>query len=363
MTSALVRKLAFFCFLLCAVLPDAAGQTTGPLKGIVWTPPGDLQQAENDLRRMHRLGVEAIRTDLIRNAQLLDLADTLGLMLFQELPLDAVSAAGLRDTLGYATRLLELALTEAQRHPSARHFGLARGSDTSDPAACTFFEQLAERVRQHGPSGSQAYYVTRFAEADACTDAVDFVLLDVRDAAKPVHRLAQWRAARDSLSAPPAGIGALGTWVRPGTRGIQRPHSLDAQARYLETNLRRLLTADSTAQPLAVFVQRWRDMPTTQPVPTLDLADPFVQRYGLLNAAGEPRPAYQVVEGFFSGRQMVFALDTGRPHRPRAPWTSVMGWGVVLLLGVCFAASARFRQLVPRYFFARLLPRVRSRGP
>ena len=141
----------------------------------------------------------------------------------------------------------------------------------------------------------------------------------------------------------------------PGIAGVQRPHSPEAQARYLETNLRKLLTtnAGTTAQPVAVFVHQWRDVPTTGPLPALDLADPYVQRYGLFDASGEPRPAYSVVEGFFSGRQMVFALDAGRPLRARAPWTSLMGWGVVLLLGVCFAASPRFRQLVPRYFFAR----------
>ena len=128
-------RCLIWAVLLTGIVHPGAAQTQ-TYRGVVWDPPADPVQAEATMRQMHAMGVNAIRMPLLRDERLLTLADTLGLHLFQELPLDYLSAEALRDTLGYATRLLELVLNDARAHPSVRHIGLARHSDTSDSTAC-----------------------------------------------------------------------------------------------------------------------------------------------------------------------------------------------------------------------------------
>lgn len=367
------RLVPFLIGLLCLA---AAGASLGaaqpadgpPWRGVVWEPPGDAAQAEADLRAMREAGIQAVRTPMLRSDRLLTLADTLGLQLFQELPLDYVPAGGLVDTLAYAQRLLALALDQAARHPSARHFGLARRSDTRSPAACAFFEALAEQARTEGPAGSRVYYLSLFPQTDACEEAVDFVLLDALNAETPAAVLDAWRAAHTTARAAPGttarsdttggaarpaapvGLGTLGLWVRPGVSGVRRAHTPEAQARYFETHLTHLLAVEPA--PVAVFVHRWRDQATTRPVLSGDVDAPYVQRYGLWDREGPARPAFEVVAGLYTGRQTAFALEAGEAGWPEAPWTVLLGWGVLLLLAGCYAISPRFRYMVPRFFGA-----------
>jgi hypothetical protein len=328
-----------------------------PMRGIVWTPPAEIDQAVEDLRTMRAMGVQAVRTPLVQDERLLTLADSLGLRLFQDLPLEALPAAGLRDTLAYTTRVLRLALDQAQEHPSARHFGLPGYSDTSDSAACAVFEALADVVRSHGPPGSRTYYLSAFIEADRCASAVDVVLLDARDVPEPIALLMRWRAAHGRAEPPRVGLGALGTWVRPGAEGLRQPHSPERQARYLETHLGHLLPDGARPLPdsaaaTAVFVHRWNDLLLDHPDPTLDPEAPYLHRYGLHAGVDDPRPAREVVRGLFTGRQRVFAWTAGPDPSPGAPRLVVLGWGVILLLGLCYAFLPRFRYMVPRFFLA-----------
>lgn len=349
-----LHKQALRTFLLCGVMVLAAGGLAqpvaaqpAPLQGIVWTPPDDPTLATAELRALHTLGVEAIRTPLIQRDHLLTLADTLGLQVFQELQLDHLPAAALADTLAYARSQIAQALDRARRHRSARHFGLARHSDTSDARACTFFQALAAAVRSL-PEG-RAYYVSAFIEADRCAEAVDFVLLDALAAPDPARLLRRWRAAHP---ARPAAIGALGLWVdSQAPSGLRVPHSPEAQARYLEKHLAVLL-ADTLAPPYAVFVYRRADARLPRPSPAHDLTQPYQHNYGLVAADGTPRPANDVVRGFYTGSQTVFAFPPGTAPTPPLPWTLLFGWLVFVLLAACYAFSPRFRYMVPRYFIA-----------
>lgn len=333
--------------LVQALALHSAHAQRGPLRGVVWEQPADLDAAEDDLRALHRAGVEAVRTGFVGHERLLTLADTLGLALFQELDLDDLPAPRLADTLAATLQALDPILEQARAHPSARHFGLARGSDTSDPRACAFFARLAERVRQ--VPGAEAYYLTRFLDDDRCASAVDFVLLDALDAPDPAERLARWH----DLHETPAGLGRLGTWVRPGaTPGLRDPHAPESQARYLETHLRALLADTSAAAPRALFVYRWRDAPTARPGPAHGAAQLLTHSYGLHTADGTARPALAVVEGLYTGTQTTFAFPAGAPPPRPVPWILLAGWFVYLLLGTTYALSPRFRLMVPRYFQA-----------
>ena len=327
-----------YALALAALLAGVAG---GPAraqpkvwKGVVWAAPADVRQAEGDLIRMRRAGVEAVRTGLVRDERLLALADTLGLRFFQELPLDALPAARLADTLAFARETLRRALARARGHPSARHFGLARRIDTSVPEACDFFRALAGMR----PDGVRVYYVSVFTAADRCRDAVDFVLLDGRDRLPPVT---DWTGR---------GLATLGAWVDPdGPRGLRNAHAPEAQARFLETRLNALL--DAASPPVAVFVHRWRDAaPDADADP--EPPDPYGRRYGLHDRTGRPRLAFDVTAGVYTGRQRVFAFPAGRAPGPGAPWIVLVGWAVVAMLAVHYARSPRFRFMAPRYFLA-----------
>lgn len=347
-----------FIFLLAAwsALPSGA-QPAPPLKGVVWTPPADLEEAAADLRAMEAAGVEAVRTGVVRRERLLTLADTLGLALWQDLPAAQLSAAELRDTLGAMTRVLGEALRRAEGHPSARHFGLARGSDLSGPGACAYVRRLAEEVARRGPAGSRAYYATPFASADPCAPSVDVVLLETLGRlGGGGARLRRWRAARADTLQTGVGLAALGTFVDEGAgRGLRAPHTPEAQARYLETHLSALLDTTAEAEglrPAALFVYRWRDRRAD--APALATADLHAQhRYGLHAADGTPRPALRVVQGFYTGAQTAFAFPAGTAAPESVPWAVLLAWSVALLIGGLYAAAPRFRRLTGRYFRAR----------
>ena len=324
------------------------GQLNGePIKGVVWDVPREILRAEADLYAMQRLGVEAVRTRPIQQERLLWLADTLGIQVFQELPVRRLPAQRLADTLHTMQAMLSRMLAVAQRHVSTRHFGLTELSDTSDPIARAYIRELAQLVRSEGPPGSQSYYITSFIEADCCWDEVDFVLLHVRDNPDPTTRITHWQRIHQK----PIGLADLGTWIQEGhDGGYQQKHTLANQARYLEDGLRATLF---DVQVPVFFIERWRDRVQANPVlaPGPELATE--RRYGLVNAAGEPRPAYEVAEGFFTGKRQVFAFDAGVDSNSLPVWRLIMmGWLLVAIVGLLFGFTLWVPQIVRRYFFS-----------
>ncbi len=342
-------RAAVLCVFLALVA--AAGVAQGqPVRGIVWEPPARQALAEADLRAMAAMGVQAIRTPLLRNERLYRLADSLGLALYQDLPFSHLAAGELADTMQYAGQVVQEALWWAESHPSARHFGLTLFVDTSDAAACDWLESVRDRFRAGGIAGLRFYYLPAFIEDDRCADVVDFVLLDTRDAPDPLAALRRWQAAQPGT---PVGIGALGTWVRAQPDdGTRVPNAPSYQARYLETHLTVLLSDTLSRPPERVFVHRWRDRRFDRPSPAHDLASPYVDAYGLQLRTGERRPAASVVAGVYTGTQTVFAFPPGRRPGDAPPWLIVMGWGVMLVLGYTFFRYSRFQSMVRRYFFA-----------
>lgn len=322
---------------------------TVPVKGIVWEIPDNLIVAENDLRMMHRTGVEAVRTGVVRNEQLLAVADTLGIQLYQDLPYEYLPSQQLLDTLEFAATQLDEILVRAYRHPSARHFGLARKSDTSVPEACAYFKRLAEIVHQQGPTGSRSYYLTSFPDHDQCAGNVHFVLLDAVDVPDPESLLQRWYATQDA----DVGIGAIGTWVRTDTlRGLSIPQSWEFQARYLEDRLNRLLIDQAKVSSQAVFVYRWRDIQEPFPLLSYDVTRSYLRQYGLHTSSGTRRLSFNVVQGIYTGNQHVFAFNDNQDILNDRPLTIFLGWLVFTVIGIYYATSLRFRHMIPRYFRA-----------
>ena len=341
------RRLRAALMILLIAVPGAlsAGAQQAPTQGMVWTPPEDAQQANADLLQMERMGVQAVRTGLIEDPRLLRLADRLGIQFYQELPIEFLPAEALRDTATWAADTLRQALAMARGHRSARHFGLARFSDTSAPAACAYFEELSSLV----PAAVATYYVTAFVEEDQCVDTVDLVLLDARDKESPGGVIGRWEEAHPEVGTE-VGLASVGTWTRAASDrgGLDDPRSAVSQARYLEGALNDLLEVrpdTATAQPDVLFLYRWRSRQDA-----LAALDRPGRSYGLVGPQNELRPAYEVAEGFYSGGQTLFAFPTGRSIGAAVPWLTIYGWLVVALLAAGYAGSPRFRRMVPRYF-------------
>jgi hypothetical protein len=307
--------------------------------GVVWTPPEAPGPALQELNRIHALGATAVRLTSPPPADTIVVrADTLGLTLFVDLPVSYVAAGALSDSLRRASPVLDRLRALARRHRSLRYVGLARAANTTVPAACSTLAAWTDRLHA-APAPLRTYYVTPFpAGADRCAEAVDRPLLDTRAWPRPVVRWSAW-----ADEAPRTGIGALGTWTRPGAApGLRVPHSPEQQARYLERSLSRLLDTLETP-PSAVFVHRWRDRAGTVPPD---------RRYGLHDTAGTRRPAADVVAGFYSGTQRVFAFPAGTPPPPTPHGLLLLGWGLIALLAGLYAGRPFVRETALRYFAA-----------
>ena len=322
------------------------------LAGVVWDAPQGTEAAVADLVAMRRAGVRAVRTGLIEDTEVLRLAGELGITLWQDLPVEGLPAPFLTRRTEQAAALLAQVLDRARPYPAARHFGLARASDTSDPRARSYFQALTDLARQRGAPGTRTYVVSRFPDSDRVAQSVDVVLLDARDA-DPVALLRRWRRAHDT----PVGIASLGVGVRPGQDGGWRTLGTEAaQGRALETALSDLLAVADP--PEAAFVYRWRDA-NEDVVERDQRAEVSGTRFGLLGEDDQPRAAFEVARGFWTGRQRVFAFDAGNEARQqrRASPLLLIGWGLVLGLGVLYAAGPRLSGLAPRYFGRRDLYR------
>ena len=321
------------------------------LAGVVWNVPDSTSAALDDLEVMRRVGVRQVRTGLVADARILEVAQRLGISVWQDLPVKGRPAPFLVRDVEDAAALLADALEVARPYASARHFGLARASDTSDPEARPYFERLTALVREQGAPGTKTYYVSRFPESDRVSGFADIVLLDAREA-DPVALLRRWRS--DDIE---VGIAAMGVGVRPGREGGWRTEGTEAsQARALEATFTNLL---SLSQPPAVaFVYRWRDA-DADIVERDQRTEVAGTRFGLLGDDDQPRPALEVASGFWTGRQRVFAFDAGDGARRerRASPLLLIGWGLVLGLGVLYATAPRLSGLAPRYFTRRDLYR------
>ena len=318
---------------------DESPSTRPPGQGVVWAPPSHPGPALRTLDAMHARGVTAIRLESLPPADTVwARADALDLRLFVDLPTSAVSGADLETALRNARPALQKIQQLARTHPSIRAVGLGPGVDTSVRAACAPLQTWTQRVHNRSPR-LHTYYVTPFTAAhDQCREAVDLLLLDTRGRDDPIERWHRWESTDATV-----GIGALGTWTTPDApAGLNVPHSPQRQARHLERALSSL-TDPNTVKAPPVFIYRWQDEAS---------AFPPGRRYGLHNRAGNARPAAEVVRGFYTGQQRVFAFSSGTAPSTAPVVAILLSWVLVALLGGLYARNPFVRQTVSRYFAA-----------
>lgn len=337
---------AFVLVLLQGVSVDLAAAQNLTL-GVTWAVPDDIREAQRDLERIHAAGFKAVRSNIITTPELYILADSLGLALYQDLPVRAIPVSRLADTLIFVRAVVTNLIPFAHRFRSFRGIGLADLIDTSHPDACAYLKQVSEFVNERAPPDVDTYYTTRVTGSDRCQSTVDEVFIDLRDVATSdiLHFL-------PSSSGLPhvTGIGALGTWTDLDLkhRGLNYPRSPESQARYIERALQVVSGGEAIDTPSLVFIHRWQDPSTSDD----RYADIIQRRYGLHNSSGGPRPALEVASGFATGDQQVFAFPAGDPAPRGWMWMTVLGWTILAALGLAYATSPRLRHMVPRYFLS-----------
>jgi hypothetical protein len=336
-----MRRYISWAFVLAALVAQASAQRA-PRLGVVWDPPADPLQAEADLRAIRSMGFDAVRTGLIDRTSLLDLADTLGIHVYQEIPLHFSTASELTDTLGVVRRLVADALVAAEDHPSARHLGFAFAPSTVQEDVCAILAELADFARRRAAPEVRYYYVSWLPHEDRCGEAVDLVLLDDPIHDRPLRLLDRWTGSG------PVGLAAVGRRVDPeADRGLLVEGSEERQALYFEETIPRLLDRSDLS---VAFLYRWQD-PDPYDSGAFHPA-PFGAVYGLQDETGRARLARDVAEGLLARGQTTFRLLAGTAPRPGASWFVLLGWLVFATLSVMVAASPRFRAMIPRYFFA-----------
>jgi len=335
--------LAFVVLGPLASMPSA-GQSLR--LGTTWAPSRDQERAQQDLFDIRAAGFSAVRMGVLGNAELYALADTLGLEVYQDLPIRGLPAAELTDTLAFARSVLAGVLLETHRFRSLRGVGLADQIDTSDPLACEYLRELSGIVARDAAPGTLSYYTTKFVDSDRCASTADVVVTDLVDADSSA--IGRFLSAGDGRRAV-VGAATLGTWTDLSieNRGLGHLRSPESQARCLERTLQ-IIDRQRGEWLSLVFVHRWRDPGGPDEV----FADMIQRRYGLLNSSGGPRPSFYVASGFATGRQTVFAFPVGSRANSGWTWMTVLGWIILSMLGLAYAASPRMRHMVPRYFLS-----------
>lgn len=341
-----LRRVSLLFILSAIALWSGASFAQSTVYGVTWVPPAAHDQAIATLAEIEASGARAIRMPARNvNAELLTMADSLGLELFLELSPGYLPAARLIDTLAAAQAELYSLAERVRGHESVTRIGLGRWSNTSDPTACVYFEEMAKRWTLAGER-AVTYYTTAFLRDDLCSSSVDEVYVELTDhrpeSLDSLYRVASGRI--DNLS----GIASVGTWVDPvgEHRGVRNERSPEWQARYLEKALASLLRPGGVPPAQYIFVHRWTD-----PVAIDDFfGDIRQRRYGIHAPAF--RPAADILTGYATGRQQVFAFDPGKRTRFGWRWSTILGWVAIGALAAIFASSPQMRHMAPRYFLS-----------
>ncbi|MBN8587643.1 MAG: hypothetical protein J0L94_04900 [Rhodothermia bacterium] len=317
-----------------------------PLRGMVWDVPKSEKEALSEMKALHKIGVRALRTNLVWRDTLFALADSMGMYFFQELPFSDLSVAELRRMLPFAIKTLSKNIEKSKKYRSARYFGLAQNCDTSDPAAMVYFSGLMNVIRTKGAPFTQGYYTTSFTKRDQAFPSVDFVLVKAIDRDDPIALTQQMsRQTNGKAMGVVLGMGVS----RENRMGYKVQNSPEAQARYLERKLNRLVYTSPV--PLkAIFVYRWKDV--SRSIFSQSATTDHNLHYGLWGTDKKPRPGYDVVKGIYTGKQTVFAFKAGSPLAQDQVWMIILGWVIVALIVIAYILSYRLQDILPRFFLA-----------
>jgi len=320
LTSPTINARTCWCVLLSLFfIVEGYGQST-PLKGVVWDAPDP--PTVDDLVKIHNTGTEAIRLPLVEDLAIVHAADSLGLQLFQDLPILLLPATALLDTLEYAKQLLNRGRWMYILYPSAHRYGVSAKSDTSHPLSCEYFKELSEWAPE-----LTLYYISAFVADDQCSSYVDLVLVDVRGNPSPLSIINDWNHVT------PMGFASFGKRIDPQSFGLNETNSPESQARYLEDHLPNVL--NSTLDN--VFVYQWQD----------SVISPY--QWGLIDPSDQKRPSYEVLKGIYTNTRHVFTFHLGTQQDESTPWPLILGLITVFLVLFVNLWYKRFPEVMWNY--------------
>ncbi len=342
-----MRGVRTLSILLAIVLLPATSAAQRTVFGVTWTPPANDERAVAELMEMGAHGVGAVRMparDVV--GSVLAAADSFGIELFLELSPGYLPAERLIDTLAAAQAELYRLAEQVRGHSSVTHIGLSRWPNTSDPTTCIYLDELAKRWSEAG-SGAATYFTTAFTTDDVCSGTVDEVYVELAD--QPPEEVDSAYSAASRHITNLRGIASVGTWIDAARRyyGVLNEHSPEWQARYLEKTLAPFAKSDDAPRAAYIFVHRWTDADHTNDF----FGDIRQRQYGVQDVT-QRRPAAQVLEGFATGRQQVFAFEPGKRSRFEWRWSTLFGWLAIGVLATMYATSPQMRHMVPRYFLS-----------
>ena len=312
------------------------------IRGMIWDPPEQTAEAISEVYQMHAAGVEAVRLNFMVDEALFTVLDSLDMHVFMDLDLTYMTLDTMADTLEWAKTRLSSVLSIARRHRSIRHIGLLKEGHTSNADFCAYLEQLHAFTKSRAPAGTITYYGSRFEDREQCMNTVDRVLF-LRD------------TLSDSLFLPlpmnNAGIGAIGLRVDDAVSGLVYPDSPEAQARKIERFLNESRQNPELAG-YAYFISCWKDIVTPNRVVSLRDKSPFLHSCGIQMQNDAPRPAMDVVQGFFLEQREVFAFERGKKGTGNHYLFILAGWFVVGILVYTHATFPIFQSMLGRYFTA-----------
>ncbi len=286
---------------------------------------------------MRQAGINAVRTAVVTDTLLFEIADSLGIQFFQDLPIFYLPSSALADSLpSYLRQNIDFLVGRASRYESADIIGIATKSDTSEPASCDVLDRATEQLTTASAGKISTYYVTDFEVDDKCRSGRALAIMG---------RAASNRFLRLDSRAGNVGV-TVGYQVVPGrTAGWRHLNSMEQQARKLEIILNEVINRENIR---AVFVERWSD----EPGRLNHDADALGRRFGIIGPGGIPGKSYDIVSGIFTGRQLVFAIDAGTRRSITGVWLVMLGWLLVGTLAISYASSPQMRQMAPRYFMS-----------
>ena len=307
-------------------------------------PPGlDRKDwALGAVRQIKELGCNAVRVAAgPPDPALVAAADSLGLFVFEEIPLWKVPtpillrSSLLEQAVEYATEMV----TRDRNHPSVIAWGLAEGLDYWDPRVGNALTKIRNQVALL--DSRPTYLDASFTEASRTKNhwPADWILLDVVDRN---HRAEVPESLKGEVVLPVVGF----LPYRPARAHV--PPEVIEENRSLRL-LRMGRDWLNSPRPAGLVVRSWRDW--RGPSPLLWLGPPPTEwlPYGVLRKDGSRRLLYRVVRSLFAGGEAPRMRFLSFAPEKTALFTLLSLLAVALFLWY-FRRDRRFRGNIRRIF-------------
>lgn len=279
------------------------------------------QEIVRDLLLARSAGANAVRFTDIPHPLTFELCDSLGLLVFVELPVRNVPAALLSQSAfeQQAELIMQETLAWAQFHPSVVGYGLGEGLDVSDVRVEQYVKTLATVIKSH--SQSLVYFVPKSLESAAAWRYADFIAFT--DYSLSLEGFKQLGEAAKNLASAEKPVLLLGYGVpaQPNNHnGYSDPRSLEYQAKFLLDRFRWLEENYNQQQPIGGgFAYTLCDYHLAiAPIVQASEPDPYLATFGLCTLQREKKSSFQMLATLYLGER-AFNPPVGQAQKEFSP--------------------------------------------